>query len=96
MELTETTKAYAHIMEYIVPEAIQRFESKTLDYRGGPAFQFLGAKGQFSDINRKFWKLYAALWEEKALLDESVEEVCFDLIGHLFLTIYCVREAEKK
>jgi hypothetical protein len=84
-------EAYDIINSTIIPEAIERFHDKQRDYSGGPAFMFLGTKGQFSDMNRKFWKLYQALWEGKPLEGESEEEVLFDFFGHVLLAIFGVR-----
>lgn len=83
--------AYSHINEVIIPEVIELFKSKQRDYSGGPAFMFLGTKGQFSDLNRKFWKLYAAVWEGKELEHEQPDEIAADMIGHLLLLIFGLR-----
>lgn len=81
-------QAYAYINEVITPTVITKFKLKQRDYSGGPAFLFLGSKGQFSDMNRKFWKLYAAVWEGKELEGEQPIEIAEDMIGHLLLLIY--------
>jgi hypothetical protein len=93
--MAEADEAYASIFDEIVPEAIAFFKSKTLDYRGGPAFLLLGARGQFSDINRKFWKLYQAIWEGQELEGEQPEEIVKDFIGHSLLLLYCLREVRR-
>lgn len=87
--------AYQIIATQIIPEVIQLFSEKTKSYPANGSFQFLGSRGQFSDINRKFWKLKAMLWDETLPIQgqgEPVEEVLMDLIGHCLLTIYCLRE----
>lgn len=89
--MTSAEEAYANINDHITPEVIEHFKQKQKDYSGGPAFLLLGSKGQFSDINRKFWKLYAALWEGKELEGEQPEEILKDFIGHCLLAIYAIR-----
>jgi hypothetical protein len=71
---------------------LDRFEAKSREYGEG-SFFFLGTKGQFSDIYRKIIKLKTALWDGKPeqLTSEGVEEVIHDLIGHLFMTLQCMR-----
>lgn len=83
--------AYTFINDIIVPMTIRHFKSKQKDYSGGPAFMLLGVRGQFSDLNRKFWKLYRALWEGESLEGEQPEEILMDFVGHCFLTLYCLR-----
>lgn len=74
------------IFKEILPAVLDRFVRKNADY-GGTA-HFLGAKGQFADINPKFWKLKRALWDGERLVGESVEEILSDLVGHALLSIY--------
>jgi hypothetical protein len=74
------------IFKEILPAVLERFVRKNADY-GGTA-HFLGAKGQFADINPKFWKLKRALWDGEKLVGESVEEILEDLIGHCLLSLY--------
>lgn len=88
----DAVKAYEEIFEKIIPDSIDFFRSKTKDYAGGPAFLLLGSGGQFSDINRKFWKLYQALWLGQTLEGEQPEEIVKDFIGHCWLLLYCLRE----
>lgn len=83
--LPETRQA-REVIEDILPAAILRFVAKNADY--GDAALFLGTKGQFSDINRKFWKLKSALWDDKELIGESVDEILHDLIGHALLILH--------
>lgn len=89
---TEAWRAYEYVNGTIAPRVLENFEAKQRDYSGGPAFLFLGSKGQFSDINRKFWKLYAAVWEGKELEGEQPIEIAEDMIGHLLLMIYTLEE----
>lgn len=88
----DAVKAYEAIFEQIIPDSIDFFRFKTKDYAGGPAFLLLGSGGQFSDINRKFWKLYQALWLGQPLEGEQPEEIVKDFIGHCWLLLYCLRE----
>lgn len=73
----------------IAPEVLTRFSSKGSDY--GDSWRLLGAKGQFSDINRKFWKLYNSIWLDRDLVGEQPDECVEDIIGHCFLLLYILR-----
>ena len=88
-------EAYKRIFEVVIPDTTEFFKSKTKDYEGGPAFQLLGSRGQFADINRKFWKLYQNIWEGKPLEGEQAEEIIKDMIGHLWLTLQCLRDEKE-
>jgi hypothetical protein len=83
----------------IMDEAQTLYKRKSAGYKtadGDPA-DVLGIKGQFSDINRKFWKLKGMLWDETIPIEvdkgmgESAEEVLMDFIGHAALTIDMLR-----
>jgi hypothetical protein len=74
------------IFSEVLPVALERFVRKNADY--GSTAKFLGARGQFADINPKFWKLKRALWDGEQLIGESTEEILYDLIGHCLLTLY--------
>lgn len=78
---------YTHwyILNKLLDEWADYFTEKGLDYREGA--NELGIKGQFADINRKFLKLRAAMWEERVLQGEPLREVLQDMIGHCFLSI---------
>lgn len=89
-----THEAYQYINEVIAPQVLAHFKDKQRDYAGGPAFLFLGSKGQFSDLNRKFWKLYAAVWEGKELEGEQPIEIAEDMIGHLLLLIFTLQQED--
>jgi hypothetical protein len=80
------------IVEAINPEVMALWLKKNHDYAGQQ--MFLGLKAQFCDINRKFWKLKSALWDDQALGFESAEEVCMDMIGHLMMTIYFLKHEQ--
>lgn len=74
------------IFKDILPSVLDSFVVKNADY--GDTADFLGAKGQFADINPKFWKLKKALWDGETLHGESLEQILADLIGHCLLTLY--------
>jgi hypothetical protein len=77
-------------------EFIQLFDQKNREYGSENAF-VLGSAGQFADIWRKIGKLKTALWDKKPeqLTSEGTEEIIQDLIGHLFLTLQCLRRDEE-
>jgi hypothetical protein len=56
----------------------------------------LGLAGQFSDINRKVKKLRRYMWDSMPVPEgaEGVEEICGDLIGHLWMTIDLIRQSK--
>lgn len=78
----------------LVIEWNKRFSEKQQDY--ADTHLFLGSKGQFSDMNRKFWKLYRAVWQGQPLVGEQAEEIAFDLVGHCFLLIDSLRKEAQK
>lgn len=87
--MTDLTPEYHVIVDEIMPDLMGRFISKAGDY--GDAWKLLGAKGQFSDINRKFWKLYNSIWEGRELQGEQPAECAEDIIGHCLLLLYILR-----
>lgn len=87
------TKQAEDIFQVILPEVLSRFVRKNADY--GDTALFLGAKGQFADINPKFWKLKKALWDGEKLHGESVKEILSDLIGHCLLTLYFLEQDDE-
>jgi hypothetical protein len=89
----------------IMDEAQDLYKRKARGYKqvgGGDSADVLGAKGQFSDINRKFWVLKAMLWDEvvEPYPDqgegEDVEQILMDLIGHASLTIDFLRQSQSQ
>jgi hypothetical protein len=80
------THVHRTILRDIVPVVLNDFVIAGNDYRN--AHDLLGIKGQFSDINRKFWKLYNAIWLDQPLTREGVDQVVADIIGHCFLLLY--------
>lgn len=75
------------IMDNIMPALVHRMVEKEKDY--GDAYRHLGSRGQFSDINRKYWKLKRAVWDEKELVGEDVDEILDDIIAHCLLMKLC-------
>jgi len=80
------TKPHEVIINEIVPDVLREFTRKSGDY--GDSWRLLGAKGQFSDINRKFWKLYNSIWMGRELVGEQPAECVADIIGHCLLLLY--------
>lgn len=70
--------------------AISRFIEKSRDYPP-EAYKFLGARAQFVEVSKKFFKLRRGLWEGKKLEGEDVGEICEDLIGHMLITLNLIR-----
>lgn len=93
---TEAEQAYQEIFDRIIPEAVEFFRTKTKDYSGGPGFLLLGSRGQFSDITRKWLKLYQAVWEGRELVGEQPQEIVQDFIGHCFLLLYTLEHEATK
>lgn len=81
----EVTPEARDIVERLAPEWQALFLAKNANY--GEHADDLGVRGQYADIHRKTTLLRRALWDGEELRFESAREVCFDLIGHLFLTI---------
>jgi hypothetical protein len=77
----------------VLPLFVHRFVRKSLHY-GPKNANVLGPAGQFADIWRKIEPLKRALWEgiPPVAGSEPPEEICNDLIGHLFLTIDMLAE----
>lgn len=77
------------------PEWAALFLAKNRHY--GETANHLGIKGQFADINRKFWPLKAFLWDDKEPTpgSETPEVIILDLIGHLFLTLDLLDQKER-
>lgn len=77
------TEQARRVCTEILPGVLALFLKKNRDYRGNA--KHLGYKGQFADINRKFWKLERGWWDGIPLESEPAEEVAADMIGHLLL-----------
>lgn len=88
----------------IIDEAQTLYKRKAAGYRGveGDLADHLGVKAQFVDINRKFWRIKAMIWDEvvpmypDAGAGEDVEEILMDFIGHAALTIDFIRRSNIK
>jgi hypothetical protein len=81
-------------------QTLYRRKARGYEHAGGDTADVLGAKGQFADINRKFWVLKGMLWDETitpypdAGEGEDVEQVLMDFIGHAALTIDFLRQSQ--
>lgn len=73
-----------NILEEIVPEVLERFVERSVDY--GDTYAALGVRGQFADIWRKIGKLKRSLWDGQQLTGEQPDEILDDVIGHALLT----------
>lgn len=85
------------ILRGALSDAIALFVKKSVEY--GETANHLGVKGQFADINRKYWKLKRLLWDENVpewAISEDAEEVLMDFFGHAILTIHYLREEKKQ
>lgn len=85
---------YDVINNEITPVVLEKFQGKQRDYPP-EGFLFLGSKGQFSDIARKFFKLKKSVWDGEQLDGEQAYEIVEDLIGHCLLLLFCL-ETEGK
>ena len=74
------------MIKSVLAQGVARFVDKSQDYPP-EGYRFLGERGQFSDIARKFFKLKDAVWDGKQLKGEQVDEICEDLIGHLLILL---------
>lgn len=68
-----------------IVQALKLHCDKARDYAG--AEDELGPKAQFVDMNRKWVKVKRALWDEKPLTGEPLEEVLQDMVGHIGITL---------
>jgi hypothetical protein len=62
-----------------------QFIKKQMDY--GDSANDLGMEGQYAELHRKIGKLRRAMWEGFPLVNEGLEEVLMDLVGHCFLAM---------
>lgn len=71
-----------------LPDALELYLQKSRDYGGNVMDRFgLGQKAAIPDIARKFGKLIDAIWNEKPLQFEQVDEVLMDLLGHILIIL---------
>lgn len=89
-DVPDIPDVYRPIFEKHLPAMLEMFLDKAKDY--GDMFKVLGSKGQFADINSKYWKLKHAVWDDKLLVGEPVEEIIDDMIVHLLLLKLCREE----
>lgn len=84
---------YRRMVDTHMKAATQRFINKAMDYDPS-VFKFLGEKGQFSDMSRKFLKMKSVVWDGtiKDLNNESLVEIIDDLIGHCLIMRYLIVE----
>lgn len=78
--------------------AVALFRSKARDYseRSGIfTADLLGAKGQFAEIWRKIPKLKKGMWDEEVLENEVVEEILYDILGHVLLALDHLPESQR-
>lgn len=61
------------------------FIKKQMDY--GDGANDLGLEGQYAELHRKITKLRRAMWEGVELVNEPLNEVLGDLVGHCFLAM---------
>jgi hypothetical protein len=84
-EAMQANPAFARIIRRELTGVLTRFAEKSLDYKDGA--QVLGIRGQFADMNRKWIKLRAALWDGQVLTGEPPDEILQDMIAHCLLTL---------
>lgn len=76
---------YKYIRSHIIPKLQTRVVKAQEHY--GDTFMHLGVKGQFVEINGKYWTLRRFLWEDKQPTREDVDEILYDMIGHCLLIL---------
>lgn len=79
------TDEQIRIVRDVLPDLLNKFFAKNVDYQDFDPTADLGAKAHFLGIWRKCVKLKRGLWEGKPLAGEDVSEVLDDLIGHALL-----------
>lgn len=90
------TEAARVIFEELIPKWTAEFLKKNAHY--ADTYKNLGVAGQYADIWRKVGPLKKLLWDSKNTVQfddaESAEDICNDLIGHLFLTLAMLKEGK--
>lgn len=72
----------------ILPTALELYLKKSKDYGGNVMDRFgLGPKAAVPDLTRKFGKIIDAVWHDKPLQFEQVDEVLRDLFGHILIIL---------
>lgn len=67
----------------VLPPMLEKFLCKNADYGDDPLK--LGSRAEFVRIWNKVRKLKSALWDEKELDFEQVDEILDDFLGHILL-----------
>lgn len=80
-------------LEKIWVDARDDWRTRRDDY--GDAFLELGAKGQFSDIWRKVYKLKRSVWEGHQLTGEPAEQVAKEIMPHCAMLVYLLDRQER-
>lgn len=80
------TESGEHILEVLVPRWAEHFVAKNGDY-GDQHRYALGPKAEWVGVDRKITKLEEAIWNEKQMNGEGVQEMLHDLIGQCFLIL---------
>jgi hypothetical protein len=76
------------IVHDILPKALELYLNKSRDYDGNVMSQInLGPKACIPDMQRKFGKLVNAIWWDKPLQFEQVDEILMDLLGHILIIL---------
>jgi hypothetical protein len=71
------------IVFHVLPRVINLWLEKTADYGDSTISEMnLGPKAEFVRIWNKVGKLKTALWHDRALVGEQVDEIVSDFIGH--------------
>ncbi len=87
------------IANQYLPEWRRLYLAKAAEY--GEHADGLGLMGQYAEIHRKIGKLKKVMWDQQiawkagqpvdGLAFEKIDEVIFDMIGHLFLALDYIR-----
>jgi hypothetical protein len=76
------------IVTSTLPKALELYLQKSKDYGGNVMDRFeLGEKAAIPDMARKFGKLIDAVWRDKPLQFEQVDEILMDLLGHILIIL---------
>lgn len=87
LDLPPSSTAQGQRCLEIAKEALTLFVEKNNSY-GEPDSDDLGSRGQYADMHRKWKLLRRHLWDgEPWRGNEPFEEVVFDFVGHLLLTV---------
>jgi hypothetical protein len=76
-----------YIIGEILPDWVNHFLSKNVDYGDQHREIGLGEIGEFVGIWRKLYKLKRAIVDKQPMQNENVDEMLYDLIGQCFLLL---------